>query len=186
MEFPRALFWALCTSLYIFQLSAKLCGVMEYISTAMWPTLGRMCPKKLMINLKIMKLETCLYVLKKWISENFLLLNSDKTEMLVIAPAQQVHHFDQVTITLDNCYLSRFNCQDTLSFDQHIKEITKITIYHLHNIAKIRSFLSTVDTEILIHAFVLSEWIIVLAYFRLFCVRALKVFRWFRMLQLAS
>ena len=45
----------------------------------------------------------------------------------------------------------------TLSFDQHIKEITNIAFYHLHNIAKIRSFLSTADAEILIHAFASSR-----------------------------
>ncbi len=38
----------------------------------------------------------------------------------------------------------------TLSFDQHIKEITKITFFHLRNIAKMRSFLSLADAEILI------------------------------------
>ena len=31
----------------------------------------------------IMKLETCLHAVKKWMSENFLLLNSDQTKMLV-------------------------------------------------------------------------------------------------------
>ena len=40
-------------------------------------------------------------------SENFLLLNSDNTEMLVIASAKQRHHFDQVTVTLDNCVISQ-------------------------------------------------------------------------------
>ena len=37
---------------------------------------------------QIMKLETCLYAVKKWMSENFLFLNSDKSKMLVIAPAK--------------------------------------------------------------------------------------------------
>ena len=43
------------------------------------------------------------------------------------------------------------------SFDQLIKEITKITFYQLRNIAKIRSFLSTADAEILIHASISSR-----------------------------
>uniref|UniRef100_A0A671Y9A2 Reverse transcriptase domain-containing protein n=1 Tax=Sparus aurata TaxID=8175 RepID=A0A671Y9A2_SPAAU len=114
---------------------------------------------------QIMKLETCLYAVKKWMSENFLLLNWEKTEMLVIAPARQRHHVDQVTVTLDNCVISQSSTvknlgvtfDSTLSFDQHIKEITKIAFYHLRNIAKIRSFLSTADAEILIHAFVSSR-----------------------------
>ena len=44
-----------------------------------------------------------------------------------------------------------------ISFHQHIKEITKIAFYHLHNIATIRSFLSTTDAKFLIDAFVLSR-----------------------------
>ena len=81
--------------------------------------------------------------------------------MLVIAPTRQKHHVDQVTPTLDSCVISQssivknlgvtFDC--TLSFHQHIIEMTKIAFYHLRNIAKIKSFLSTVDAEILIHAF---------------------------------
>ena len=88
---------------------------------------------------QITKLETCLYTVKKQMSENFLLLNSDKTEMLVIGPAR--HHVDQVTTTLDNCVISQsspvknlgFTLDSTLSFDQHIKEITKITFCQLRN-----------------------------------------------------
>ena len=106
-----------------------------------------------------------IFIIQKRMSEKFLLLNSEKTEMLVIAPARQRHHVDQVTVTLDNCVISQSSTvknlgvtfDSTLSFDQHIKEITKITFYHLCNIAKIRSFLSTTDAEILIHAFVLSR-----------------------------
>ena len=111
---------------------------------------------------QITKLETCLYAVKKWMSENFLLLNLEKTEMLVIAPARQRHHVDQVIVTLNNCIISQSSTvknlgvtfDSTLSFDQDIKEITKIAFHHLRNIAKIRSFLSTVDAEILIHDFV--------------------------------
>ena len=36
-------------------------------------------------NSQIMKLETCLYAVKKWMSEKVLLLNLENTEMLVIA-----------------------------------------------------------------------------------------------------
>ena len=129
---------------------------------------------------QITKLETCLYAVKKWMSENFVLLNLHKTEMLVIAPARQRHHVVRVTVTLDNRVISQsstvkslcVSVDYTLSFDQHIKEITKITFYHLCNIAKIRSFLSTVDAEILIHTFVLSRLDYCYALFSgLLCVR---------------
>ena len=94
----------------------------------------------------------------------FLPLNSDETKILVIAPAEQRHHVDNVTVTLDNWVISQSSTvknlgvtfDSILSFDHHIKEITKIAFYHLRNIAKIRSFLSTADAEILIHAYIFS------------------------------
>ncbi|XP_072770846.1 uncharacterized protein [Nerophis lumbriciformis] len=45
----------------------------------------------------------------------------------------------------------------TLSFESHIKSVTKTAFFHLRNIAKIRSILSTSDAEIIIHAFVTSR-----------------------------
>ncbi len=80
-----------------------------------------------------------------WMSLNFLLLNCDKTELLVIGPAGHRNQFDQEAVTLDNCVISQsltaknvdVTFDPTLSFDQHIKEITKIAFFHLHNIAKL-------------------------------------------------
>uniref|UniRef100_A0A4W6F8H6 Reverse transcriptase domain-containing protein n=1 Tax=Lates calcarifer TaxID=8187 RepID=A0A4W6F8H6_LATCA len=114
---------------------------------------------------QIRELEICLSSVKSWMSQNFLLLNSDKTEMLVIGPARYRHQFDHVTISLDNCVISQsttaknlgVTLDRTLSFDQHIKDITKTAFFHLRNIARIRSFLSMADAEILVHAFVSSR-----------------------------
>ena len=53
-------------------------------------------------------------MLKKWISENFLSLNSDETEMLVIAPTRQRHHVDKGDCNFQQlCYFSKCNCQQS-------------------------------------------------------------------------
>ena len=44
-----------------------------------------------------------------------------------------------------------------LSFDEHIKTVSRTAFFHLRNIAKIRHFLSKNDAEKLIHAFVTSR-----------------------------
>ena len=44
-----------------------------------------------------------------------------------------------------------------LSFDEHIKTVSKTAFFHLRNIAKIRSFLSKNDAEKCIHVFVTSR-----------------------------
>ena len=93
-----------------------------------------------------------MYAVKKWMSDNFLLLNSDKTEMLVTAPARQRHNLNQVTITFDKYVISQSSTVKNLgvTFDSTLS----FAFYHQCNITKIRSILSMTDTEILIHAFV--------------------------------
>uniref|UniRef100_A0A667Z0D5 Reverse transcriptase domain-containing protein n=1 Tax=Myripristis murdjan TaxID=586833 RepID=A0A667Z0D5_9TELE len=111
---------------------------------------------------EINRLEVCLAAVKNWMSLNFLLLNSDKTEMLVVGPPRHRHCFEQLTVLLDNCVISQsvaaknlgVTFDPCLSFDRHIKDITKTAYFHLRNIAQIRSSLSMADTETLIHALV--------------------------------
>ena len=44
-----------------------------------------------------------------------------------------------------------------LSFDAHIKNISRVVFYHLRNISKILKMLSLHNAEILVHAFVTSR-----------------------------
>ena len=74
---------------------------------------------------------------------NFLLLNSDKTEMLVLGPKKQRDLLLNLTINLDGCtVVSNKTVKDLtldpdLSFDEHIKTVSRTAFLHLHNIAKI-------------------------------------------------
>ncbi|XP_068191806.1 uncharacterized protein [Antennarius striatus] len=114
---------------------------------------------------ELSKLEACLSAVNSWMSSNFLLLNPDKTEMLIIGPARHSNQFQNLTISVDNCLITHSSTvknlgvtlDSTLAFDKHIKEVTKIAFFHLRNISKIRSSLAMADAEILIHAFVSSR-----------------------------
>ena len=46
---------------------------------------------------------------------------------------------------------------DTMSLSPHINTIVKGAFYHIRNISKIRKYISTSSTEILIHSFVRSK-----------------------------
>uniref|UniRef100_A0A8C7TQS6 Reverse transcriptase domain-containing protein n=1 Tax=Oncorhynchus mykiss TaxID=8022 RepID=A0A8C7TQS6_ONCMY len=70
-----------------------------------------------------------------------------------------------LTINLDGCtVVSNKTVKDIgvtldpdLSFDKHIKTVSRTAFFHLRNIAKIRNFLSKNDAEKFIHAFVTSR-----------------------------
>ena len=86
---------------------------------------------------------------------NVLLLNSEKTEMLVLGPKKQRYLLLDLTMNLDCCtVISNKTVKDLgitldpdLSFDEHIKNISRTAFFHLRNIAKIRNVLSKNDAE---------------------------------------
>ncbi|XP_061759223.1 probable RNA-directed DNA polymerase from transposon BS isoform X1 [Nerophis ophidion] len=122
-------------------------------------------PLKLTNTPDCSQLEACLNEIKQWMSANFLQLNAKKTEMLIIGPARHRPLFNNTTLTFDNQIIKQGDSvknlgiifDPTLSFESHIKSVTKTAFFHLRNIAKIRSILSTKDAEIIIHAFVTSR-----------------------------
>ncbi|XP_071239453.1 uncharacterized protein [Salvelinus alpinus] len=113
---------------------------------------------------KLPSLEACVSDIRKWIAANVLLLNSEKTEMLVLGPKKQRDLLLNLTINLDGCTIVSnktdlgVTLNPDLSFDEHIKTtVSRTAFFHLRNIAKIRNFLSKNDAEKCIHAFVTSR-----------------------------
>ena len=80
---------------------------------------------------------------------NVLLLNLDQAEMLVLSPKKQRDLLLDLTIHLDGCtvVLNKtvkdlgVTLDPDLSFDEHIKTVSRTAFFHLRNIAKIRTFL---------------------------------------------
>ena len=109
------------------------------------------------------KLQTCLKDIKSWMSCNFLMLNSEKTEILVLGPKNLRDSMS--TATLDGITLASSTTvrnlgvifDQDLSFNSHIKQTSRTAFFHLRNITKIRRILSKTDAEKLIHAFVTSR-----------------------------
>uniref|UniRef100_A0A3P9K8W2 Reverse transcriptase domain-containing protein n=1 Tax=Oryzias latipes TaxID=8090 RepID=A0A3P9K8W2_ORYLA len=104
----------------------------------------------------------CILDIKMWLGENFLQLNQDKTEVLVIgseAERDRVQfylstHFMKICDTVRNLGVI---LDADLSFEKHVNQVTKTAFYHLRNIARVRPFLSRASAEILIHAFISSR-----------------------------
>ena len=96
---------------------------------------------------------------------NFLMLNSEKTEILVLGPKNLRDSMSIDIATLDGITLASSTTvrnlgvifDQDLSFNSHIKQTSRTAFFHLRNVTKIRRILSKTDAEKLIHAFVTSR-----------------------------
>ncbi|CAJ1053038.1 RNA-directed DNA polymerase from mobile element jockey [Xyrichtys novacula] len=114
---------------------------------------------------QVARLEACLKDIKSWMTNNFLMLNSDKTEVLVLGPKHLREAFSSNLATFDGISLASNPTvrnlgvvfDQDLSFSSHIQQISRTAFFHLRNISKIRRILSQSDAEKLVHAFVTSR-----------------------------
>ncbi len=113
---------------------------------------------------QIEKLMECIVDIKNWMTSNFLLLNSEKTEVLIIGPKTPRSNNLEHCLTLDGCSVDSSSSvrnlgvlfDSNLSFDSHVSSICKTAFFHLKNISKLRPMLSISNAEMLIHAFMTS------------------------------
>ena len=107
----------------------------------------------------------CLRDIKSWMTENLLKLNSSKTELMVVAPAPLLRKVGDLHLDIDGCSITPSHevrnlgviLDSSLSFQSHIKKVTKSAFFHLRNISRLRPSLSDTVTETLIHAFISSR-----------------------------
>ncbi len=95
-------------------------------------------------------------------TENFLQLNRDKTEIFIFgAQAQKQRtaaHLNSLSLESKSQARNLGVIIDSdLNFQSHINHITRSAFYHLKNISKFRGFLSKSDSKKLIHAFITSR-----------------------------
>uniref|UniRef100_A0A8P4G516 Reverse transcriptase domain-containing protein n=1 Tax=Dicentrarchus labrax TaxID=13489 RepID=A0A8P4G516_DICLA len=110
-------------------------------------------------------LSNCLTDIKSWMHSNFLKLNCDKSDLIIIGPKSLTKTTDSFHLTIDNSTLSPSPhsrnlgviFDNNLSFEHHINQITRTAFFHLKNIARLRPSLSFSAAETLIHAFITSR-----------------------------
>ncbi|XP_019937121.1 uncharacterized protein [Paralichthys olivaceus] len=80
------------------------------------------------------------------ISSNLLKLNSNKTELMVVAPKALLQKVGDLLLNIDGCSISPspevrnlgIILDSTFSFKSHIKSLTKSAFFHLKNISRLR------------------------------------------------
>ena len=113
----------------------------------------------------LVRIETCAREIDWWMVSNKLKLNGDKTKLFKIINARH-----RPCPPIDHIEVSNFKIRPSetvsnigvtfdrhMSLDQHVTNVCKACFFHLRNIAKIRDYLSTADTEILVHALITSK-----------------------------
>ena len=95
---------------------------------------------------ELTKLQACLKDIKTWMTHNFLLLNSDKTEVLILGPKHLRDTLSNDIAALDDIAPASNETvrnlgvifDPDLSFNSHLKQISRTAFFHLRNISKIR------------------------------------------------
>uniref|UniRef100_A0A8C5D409 Reverse transcriptase domain-containing protein n=1 Tax=Gouania willdenowi TaxID=441366 RepID=A0A8C5D409_GOUWI len=104
----------------------------------------------------------CISCIKNWFSSNYLQINPNKTETLIIAPDKKIPLIKNSLGDLGSSVKSSIRnlgvvFNQSMSLEGHCRQLTKNCFYHLRNISEVRHLLSKPDLELVIHAFISSR-----------------------------
>ena len=110
-------------------------------------------------------IENCVSEIKRWMTSNLLKLNSDKTEVLIIAPSNakpidinRVLNIGGATVKPTNKVRNIGVIFDsTLSMHDHVSTVCKTCYYHLRRIASIRRYITKDACQSLVQSMVMSR-----------------------------
>ena len=113
----------------------------------------------------ITALQDCISDIRTWMIKDKLQLNDTKTEFLIIGTSVQLNKISATEIQIGSAKVSTVDSARNLGawFDSnmnmttHINNICQSVCYHLHNIRRIRKYLSFENRKTLVQATVLSR-----------------------------
>lgn len=106
-------------------------------------------------------LNKCLEFVNIWNSDNFLQLNSKKTEALIIAPNNVISVLKQSVCSLSayfKHYVKNLGVifDQLLSSDEFVCQLKISCFFHLRNIKQLRQVVTNAELEIIVHALISS------------------------------
>ena len=114
----------------------------------------------------ISAMNRCISDLRNWMIRDRLMINDDKTELILIGSRQQLGKINDVcNISVGDYDIYPSSCvrnlgawfDNKLSMSTHVTKICNAPFYHLHNIRRIKKYLSRDSLLTLIHAFITSR-----------------------------
>ena len=111
------------------------------------------------------RIEACISDIRTWMKSNFLKLNDDKTEVLVITSRQSVSDSLSISIKVGDQYIPPSDTpprnlgvifDSSLSLKFHVANICKSVNYNIYSIGKIRKFLDRSTSEKMVNSTITS------------------------------
>ena len=115
--------------------------------------------------LAVERLQSCIKALRTWMYQNKLKLNDGKTEFIVFGTPAGLRKVITSTLLVGNQLIPASSSVRNIGayFDQNLKMDTQVKLtcksawFHLYNISRIRSFLTSDQAKSVIHAYVTSK-----------------------------
>ena len=122
-------------------------------------------PDQCNIDAAINRLETCIDDVKSWMSHNYLKLNDDKTEFMVIGSKYQTAKVHVSHIRVGNSKVIPSSevrnlgviFDSSLSMENHITTVCRAAYASIRNIGRIRKHVNRETAEMMVHAFITSK-----------------------------
>ena len=111
------------------------------------------------------RLEACIAEIRTWLKVNKLLLNDDKTDVLVISSVSMRKKFQVPHLKIRSSLVTHspvvrnigLYMNSVMDMEQQFQKICQSCYIHIFSIGKIRHLLNNKSTEILVHAFITSK-----------------------------
>ena len=113
----------------------------------------------------ITKLENCIEAVHHWMQTNFLKLNENKTEFIILGLSKQLKKVGSITIKIGEDIIPNVPAVKNpgifldaeLKHTTHINKLTHSSFNTLHNISRVRCHLDQETTKILVQTLILSK-----------------------------
>ena len=113
----------------------------------------------------VTRLNTCIGDIHKWLANNMLKLNDDKTELILFTSKHALKSHPSVAVTVGEQHVRPATSirnlgviyDQPLSMIQHVNSVCRVGYMHVHNIGRIRRYLTEDATKTMIHALVTSR-----------------------------
>ena len=111
------------------------------------------------------QLEKCLHEIRQWMAANWLKLNDDKTEFIIFGSKANLAKVQTKEITIGEVTVERVasvksigaTLDSHLTMESQVAAICKSSWFHLHQISKIKEYLTRDQLQTVIQAYVISR-----------------------------